>query len=454
MDIRSFFRSKDTESVEKFHASENSVAHEDSNKPVGNGVKRRKFVVSEDDSKENIKESENSKNPSLQDSVSSDSLPKAIRDIVTWEIGGKVPYMALVSTFERIEAVTSRLEKESLFCNLFRAIILTSPQELEAVVYLASNSIYPAYDGLELGIGDALLIKAVVEATGREKSAVKAAYDKDGDLGTVASLSRTSQSTLGFASKPKPLMTDEVLEELRNITRTTGSKAMDRKVAIIKKMMIRCQRNEAKYLVRSLQGKLRIGTAFQTVLVSLAQAFALSPTPEVRSKLELAGVNPVVPDTMDDEEAYSDEDENTQTKTNPVTEEQTNHTDNADDIPEDPPTSTEVSLDTIDQNALVEPEEAKKLRCRRQLSRSDRLELSVIAVKRAFSESPSITSLVTALLNTPLHQLYIACRLKPGIPVAPMLAKPTKALDEVLKRLSGQLFTMEFKYDGERAQVT
>ena len=65
MDIRSFFRSKDTESVEKFHASENSVAHEDSNKPVGNGVKRRKFVVSDDDSKENIKESENSKNPSL-----------------------------------------------------------------------------------------------------------------------------------------------------------------------------------------------------------------------------------------------------------------------------------------------------------------------------------------------------------------------------------------------------
>lgn len=40
-----------------------------------------------------------------------------------------------------------------------------------------------------------------------------------------------------------------------------------------------------------------------------------------------------------------------------------------------------------------------------------------------------------------------------GVPVAPMLAKPTKQVAEVLRRLVGQAFTMEFKYDGERAQL-
>ena len=74
-------------------------------------------------------------------------------------------------------------------------------------------------------------------------------------------------------------------------------------------------------------------------------------------------------------------------------------------------------------------------------------------VKRAYSELPSYDALLDGVLNNPLHRMHSICSLRPGIPVEPMLAKPTKSIQEVLKRLNGLRFTCEFKYDGERAQV-
>lgn len=74
-------------------------------------------------------------------------------------------------------------------------------------------------------------------------------------------------------------------------------------------------------------------------------------------------------------------------------------------------------------------------------------------VKAVFSELPSYDIVVPALLEVGWERLREKCRLTPGVPLKPMLAKPTKSISEVLDRFENREFTCEYKYDGERAQI-
>eukprot|EP00968_Pinguiococcus_pyrenoidosus_P024194 scaffold4390_cov264-Pinguiococcus_pyrenoidosus.AAC.1 len=195
---------------------------------------------------------------------SGDARSRGDIEAPSWEAGSPVPYAALVEVFEAVEEVSGRLEIQDLVCNFQRQVVAATPEDLASTVFLFCNQVAPSFENVELGIGDSLIIKAISEATGRNQSAIKEQFRATGDLGLVAQNSRSNQRMLSFGAKPKPYTARQILDKLRGIAKMSGNKSQDRKVGEIKRMLVSSQGSEAKYIVRALQGRLRIGCSEKT----------------------------------------------------------------------------------------------------------------------------------------------------------------------------------------------
>lgn len=224
-----------------------------------------------------------------------------------WKEGAPVPYAALCTTFSQIELTTKRLEITE-HCSLFlRQVLRLTPDDFLPTVLLMINKLAPDYAGIELGIGESLIMKAIGESTGRSLQVIKNDQKEIGDLGLVAVKSRSTQPTM---FKPKPLTVRGVHKGLMDIATVAGNGAQGRKVDGIKKLLSAADSatpgkvdiskdkggpSEAKYIVRFLEGKLRLGLAERTVLVSIGQAMIIHEMDK----------NGKVPSTTDMENAES-----------------------------------------------------------------------------------------------------------------------------------------------------
>lgn len=182
------------------------------------------------------------------------------------------PFAFFCDVLSDVSSTGSRLACTKLLAHMYQALLIRSPTDLLAAVYLTVSKLAPAHEGVELGIGDAVLVKVVSEVCGMTEKRVKEEYQKAGDLAEIAQNNKKKQATL---MKPKDLSIAHVFKVLKQIASMSGKEVMRRRIDLIKGLLRDAKGAETNFLIRALQGKMRIGVAEPTALTALSFAFVL-----------------------------------------------------------------------------------------------------------------------------------------------------------------------------------
>jgi len=177
-------------------------------------------------------------------------------------------YSDIADAYEKIEATTKRLEMTDLLVDLLKR---TPKEIIDKVVYLTQGKIYPDFVKLEIGVAERLAIKALAHASGRRESEIEEDMKKTGDIGETAQKFIAQKRQLTFFQKP--LTVQRVYETLDKMARASGSGAVDTKITLLAGLLADATPKEAKYIMRTVTGNLRLGIADMTVLDALAIAY-------------------------------------------------------------------------------------------------------------------------------------------------------------------------------------
>ena len=176
-------------------------------------------------------------------------------------------YQKLAEAYEELSSTTKRLEKIKILAKFLSHL----SSEDRDVMYLLEGNIYPDYSEKKIGISNQIAIKAISKATGTESSTVVKEWKSIGDIGKVAEklTKGKKQSTL----HNHIITLKKVIENFRKLPELEGKGTINKKLSLITELLTSASPLEAKYLVRTLIGDLRIGVQESTIRESLNAAF-------------------------------------------------------------------------------------------------------------------------------------------------------------------------------------
>ncbi|MEM2009839.1 MAG: ATP-dependent DNA ligase [Thermosphaera sp.] len=188
-------------------------------------------------------------------------------------------FKVIVDFFKKLETTTARTQLTAILVNLIKQ---TPPEVIDKVVYIIQTRLWPDWKGLpELGIAERLLIKAISSATHSSEKMVEEVLKSKGDAGLTVEFLKLKMVEKGkattlfsFVEKKEELTVNKVYDVLTRIALAQGEGSKDLKIRLLAGLLSEASPEEAKYIVRFVEGKLRLGIGDATIMDALAVVYA------------------------------------------------------------------------------------------------------------------------------------------------------------------------------------
>jgi len=177
-------------------------------------------------------------------------------------------FSIISDALQKMEATSKRLELTDILVKLIKEI----PDDvISKTIYLIQGKLRPNFEGVELGIAEKLVMRAMSKSSGIPLKNIEQDYNKGGDLGQTAENILREKIQTTFTSETITL--EKVYETLFKIAKLEGKGSQEMKMRYVSSMLNDATPQEAKFILKILLGTLRLGIAENTVMDALAIAF-------------------------------------------------------------------------------------------------------------------------------------------------------------------------------------
>ncbi|MFH1644041.1 MAG: ATP-dependent DNA ligase [bacterium] len=166
-------------------------------------------------------------------------------------------FIEVAQVFNEIEKESSRTKITRLLAELLKKV---SPNEAAIISYMSLGELNPTYIGTQFNFAEKNMLKVLGKLLDLSESKIKSSATRAGDLGLIFEKENYKSRI------KKELSIKDVEQELHEFEKISGTGAQEKKEKILLELLHNLDAISAKYVVRIIIGKLRLGFSDMTLL--------------------------------------------------------------------------------------------------------------------------------------------------------------------------------------------